>query len=50
LLFLVFVLGQATMGISMLLFGRKSRLFRSHPTDLTPGSYWAWRPRCSCWG
>ncbi len=25
-----FVLGQATMGISMLLFGRKPRLFRAH--------------------
>ena len=25
-----FVLGQATMGVSMLLFGRKPRLFRAH--------------------
>ena len=30
LLFLVFLLGQATMGVSMLLFGRKPRLFRVH--------------------
>ena len=30
LLFLVFVLGQAAMGVSMLLFGRKPRLFRTH--------------------
>ena len=29
-LFLVFLLGQATMGVSMLLFGRKERLFRTH--------------------
>ena len=29
LLFL-FILGQATMGVSMLLFGRKRRLFRAH--------------------
>ena len=30
LLLTVFVLGQATMGVSMLLFGRKPRLFRVH--------------------
>jgi len=30
LLFAVVILGQATMGISMLLFGRKPRLFRYH--------------------
>ena len=29
-LFTGFVLGQATMGVSMLLFGRKPRLFRTH--------------------
>ena len=29
-LFLLFVLGQATMGVSMLLFGRKPRLWRVH--------------------
>ena len=29
-LFLVFLLGQATMGVSMLLFGRKPRLWRTH--------------------
>ena len=29
-LFLLFLLGQATMGVSMLLFGRKERLFRTH--------------------
>ena len=28
--FLVFLLGQAAMGVSMLLFGRKPRLFRTH--------------------
>lgn len=30
LLLTAFVLGQATMGVSMLLFGRKPRLFRIH--------------------
>ena len=30
LLFILFILGQATMGVSMLIFGRKSRLFRAH--------------------
>ena len=30
LLFLLFLLGQATMGVSMLLFGRKPRLWRTH--------------------
>ena len=30
LLFMVFILGQGTMGVSMLLFGRKRRLFRMH--------------------
>ena len=30
LLLTAFVLGQATMGVSMLLFGRKPRLFRAH--------------------
>ncbi len=30
LLFLVFLLGQATMGVTMLLFGRKPRLWRAH--------------------
>ena len=30
LLFLVFLLGQATMGVSMLVFGRKPRLWRTH--------------------
>ena len=30
LLLMVFVLTQATMGVSMLLFGRKRRLFRAH--------------------
>ena len=29
-LFLLFLLGQATMGVSMLLFGRKPRLWRTH--------------------
>ena len=29
-LFLLFLLGQATMGVSMLLFGRRPRLFRTH--------------------
>ena len=30
LLFLVFLLAQATMGVTMLLFGRKPRLWRTH--------------------
>ena len=30
LLFMVFILGQRTMGVSMLLFGRKRSLFRMH--------------------
>ena len=29
-LFLLFLLGQAVMGVSMLLFGRKPRLWRTH--------------------
>ena len=29
-LFLLFLLGEATMGVSMLLFGRKPRLWRTH--------------------
>ena len=29
-LFLLFLLGQATMGVSMLVFGRKPRLWRTH--------------------
>ena len=30
LLFFLFLLGHATMGVSMLLFGRKPRLWRTH--------------------
>lgn len=33
LLLTVFVLGQATMGVSMLLFGRKPRVLRTHRTN-----------------